>query len=463
MQYDEGFAALNSGDFKTAVNQLEQAALDTNYVSDIINHAYTLALYRAGETQRLAEVAFRVGNLLVESDPGSAMDYFQRALIAGLDPARVRVIGQVHEEWAVPASNSLPSPPITRVAHVVDLLRPDNGMLRYIQMLTASLKRRGVESTVFTTEDTASWFFNPKPFAPFQSVEVDAETVIAAVEGDFIERAERVAAAIRASEVQVAFFHGNLNNQIMARVAAFRPAPIQINVNHCGEMAADLFNGYVHLTWSALEETMFESHHAEWIPLASDAEERLQASRPIARQTLGFESASCVSATFGSLSKSSGKGYLRIVSELLRRSPKHFHLFVGGGDVKAIRGYLHSEGVLTRVRFLGDMLDVAPVLESVDVYLDSFPTSNNAGVLDAMAAGKPVVTMKQTGGELVAAEDLTAANESEYFEIAERLVHTPSLRATLGQTMKERFQAEFRPSRLGERYVAFLNRLLESR
>jgi glycosyltransferase involved in cell wall biosynthesis len=108
------------------------------------------------------------------------------------------------------------------------------------------------------------------------------------------------------------------------------------------------------------------------------------------------------------------------------------------------------------------MVDAAPVLGSVDIYLNSFPTSNNAGVLDAMAAGKPVVTMKQTG-ELVAAEELTAANEAEYFEIADRLVHTPSLRAALGQTMKDRFQAEFRPSRLGERYVAFLNRLLESR
>jgi len=35
---------------------------------------------------------------------------------------------------------------------------------------------------------------------------------------------------IHASGIKVAFFHGSLTEQITARVAAMRPAPIQINV-----------------------------------------------------------------------------------------------------------------------------------------------------------------------------------------------------------------------------------------
>ena len=86
MNYEPAFQALKNGDFRTAVPLLEKAALETAYSSDIINHAYTLALYHAGEKSRLADVAFDVANALLEHDPASAMDYFQRALIAGLDP-----------------------------------------------------------------------------------------------------------------------------------------------------------------------------------------------------------------------------------------------------------------------------------------------------------------------------------------------------------------------------------------
>ena len=90
MSYEPAFEALKNGDFRTAVTLLDKAALETGYTSDVINHALTLALYRAGEKSRLADIAFRVANSLVEHDPSSAMDYFQRALIAGLDAERVR-------------------------------------------------------------------------------------------------------------------------------------------------------------------------------------------------------------------------------------------------------------------------------------------------------------------------------------------------------------------------------------
>ena len=92
MSYEDAFEALKNGDFPAAVPLLERAARETGYTSDIINHAYTIALYRTGDKPRLADVSFRVASLLLEHDPGSAMDYFQRALFAGLDSQRVRQI-----------------------------------------------------------------------------------------------------------------------------------------------------------------------------------------------------------------------------------------------------------------------------------------------------------------------------------------------------------------------------------
>src|SRR5439155_21718317 len=117
VSYEEAFEAMKNGDFHAAVPLLEKAARDTGYTSDIINHAYTLALHHAGEKPRLAEVSFRVGNSLLQHDPASALDYFQRAMFAGLDAKRVRRIGEVFEEWAA-APTEPAQGPSTRVAHL---------------------------------------------------------------------------------------------------------------------------------------------------------------------------------------------------------------------------------------------------------------------------------------------------------------------------------------------------------
>jgi hypothetical protein len=465
VSYEEAFEALKNGDFATAVPLLERAARETDYTSDIINHSYTLALYHAGDKPRLADVAFRVANSLLEHDPASAMDYFQRALFAGLDAERTRHIGRIFEAWAVHPNGRPLGGTVDRVAHIVGCLVSGQAQTDYLKMLVPSLKAQGIESAVFTTEWAASWFFNPAGVPQSENVAIEADMNIASVAGDFSERAERIAQAIRNSGIHVAFFHGNLTEQITARVAALRPVPIQINVDHGSEMDADLFDRRIYLSQNALERTRF-SLPAEWIPMASDIEARLEMSEPVTRQSMGLESASTVSGTFGDLDKVAGTGYLRVLSEIMQRFPKHFHIFAGAGNVRGMRGLLHSEGVLPRVRFLGQVGDVAPLLEMIDVYLASFPHAGVHSILEAMGAGKPVVVLRfppdshyNYGAELVGVRELIAPGEADYIEIADRLLRTPTLRVTQGRAMLDRFRAEFRPARLGERYKAFIEKL----
>lgn len=464
MGYEQAFEALRNGDFKTAAALLERAARETGYTSDIINHAYTLALYRAGEKERLADVSFRIAHSLLQDDPGSAMDYFQRALFAGLDAGRVRKIGEIFETWAAGTPSTGPEGPLTRVAHVVGCLLPGHAPTQYVKMLAASLGQQGIKSTIFTTEWAASWFFNPSGVRQSQPVEIEADVVVAAVEGDFHRRAAQVAEAIRNSGVQVAFYHASLSEQITARVAALGPSPIQINVNHGSEMDADIFDGFIHLFRNAMERTRFKPSPARWIPLASDIEDRLAGASPIGRRSMGLESAGTISATFGNLYKVSGSGYLKALAEILKRSSGNFHLFAGAGDVRAARSFLHAEGVLGQVRFLGHVPDVAPLLPTVDVYLASFPHSGGHSLLEAMGAGKPVVVLKfpsdshyNSGAELVEIPQLVGRTEAEYVEIADSLIRNPALRATRAEEVKTRFGEEFRPVRLGERYVEFLD------
>ena len=429
----------------------------------MINHAYTLALYRVGDKARLAEVSFRVGNELVPQDPASAMDYFQRAMVGGLEQERVRCIGEIFEKWGAPGVETTLDGPVTRVGHVVGCLLPGHAPTQYVRMLVSSLKKQGIESTIFTTEWAASWFFNPDGDPQSQSVDLEADVKIATVDGDFLQRAERIADAIRSSGIQVAFFHGSLNEQITGRVAAMRPARVQINVNHGTEMDADVFNGRIHLFQNAMQRTRFANEPAEWIPPASDIEARMQMSEPVTRQAMGLESATTISATFGNMYEVAGSGYLRALSEIMKRFPKHFHLFAGAGNVRGVRSHLHSEGVLPRVRFLGHVSDVAPLLHVIDVYLASFPHSGGHSILEAMGAGKPVVVLRfppdshyNSGAELVGIRELAAPVEADYIEIADRLLRNPTLRGQQSEIIRDRFRAQFRPERLGERYKAFL-------
>jgi hypothetical protein len=448
VSYEKAFEALKEGDFKAASILLEKAAEETGYASDLINHAYTLALFRSGEKARLSQVAFRVGESLVDTDPGSAMDYFQRAFLAGadgsFDAAQRRRIGEVFELWTVPKDSEAGSVarPIRRVAHVVGSLARNHPPAAYLKMLVRSLKEHGVESSVFTTEWSSSWFINPQGSADAQNLEIDAEVRIASAEGDFNERAGRIAASLRASGAGIAFYHGGLHEQITTRVATLRPVPIQVHVGRSKETVAAPFDVQGGI-----------------LP-ASDIEARMQANPPHTRQSMGLESAGSVSATFGDLNKVGASGYLQALGQVLQRFSRHFHLFAGSGDVKAIRAYLHAEGVLPRVRFLGPMSDVAPVMGVVDIYLASFPHPGDDRLLDAMGAAKPAVALRyppdspyNSSAEILGVPELIASRESEYAEIAMRLIRDPEARERAASAVMARFQKEFHPSSLGPRYL----------
>jgi len=465
--YDDAFEALQSRDYRRAAALLEQAAQETRYASDLINHAYTLAIYHAGDRERLAEAAFQIGNSLAASDSASALDYFQRAITAGLDAGRACEIGEFLERRAASPDarpGEMPAGAVGRVAHVIGSLVPGQPATEYLKLLVASLALQGIQSTVFTTEWSASWFFNPAGVVQSQAVQLEADVTVASVEGDFEERATRIADTLHASAVPIAFFHASSVEMITARTASLRPAPLQVHVVHDGDIDADLFDARIYLSENALRRSRF-SKPAEWIPPASDIVDRLQTSTPVTRHSLALESDAAITATFGDLQNVSVGNYLNVLSEILKRFPKNVHLFAGAGNVRAVRSFLHSEGVLPRVRFLGQMVDVAPLLDIVDVYLAPFPQADVLPILDAMGASRPVVcrgsapdSPHNAAAELVGIPELIAESEGAYIQIADRLLRNPMQRSTRGDAMLDRFRREFRPGRLGERYKEFMSR-----
>jgi glycosyltransferase involved in cell wall biosynthesis len=460
--------ALRSGDFDRAGTLLKHVVEEHQYASPVLNDAYTLALYKAGRRSELADASFQIGNRLRNSDPAAAMDFFQRAIFNGISPEQVREIGEWHERRAARTIQDRSGPKIRtdRVAHVVGCLLSGHAPSLYVQLLSKALKARGVESHVFTTEWAANWFFNPTGAHQSERIEIDAPTVIAPIDGNFEERADRVAAAIRSAKIDIAFYHNSLAEQITTRVAALRPARIQVNVNHAQEVAADLFDGFIHLFENGVRRTRFPFRQWRHIPLISDIEDRLSSCARRTRQSLGIDSAQTVSGTFGNLYKVYDATYLHTMAKIMKRFPAHFHIFAGSGDNASIKEFFRQEGLLPRILFLGHMPDVAPLLDCIDIYLNSFPESGGQSVLEPMAAAKPVVIRRyaeeshyNVGAELAGLPDLIAASEEEYVGIAQRLLENPDLRQTCGEFLRQRFRANFRPARLAEQYLDFMKSL----
>jgi Glycosyl transferases group 1 len=312
----------------------------------------------------------------------------------------------------------------------------------YMTLLVESLKERGVESQVFAAGSS---------------------------DGDLAEPSNRIAQEIRDAGLQIVFFHTSPSDDFAARVASLRAAPIQVNVNHGSEIDGDVCDGFIHLTQNAMARSRFSSLPSVWIPPSSDIEKELQSSTFQTRESLGLEAASSVSATLSTPPRDRNIGFIRIIVELLKRHPQQFHFLGGISDVRAIRGLLHSEGVLPRIRFLGQNSQASPLLAVVDVYLAAFPDTNGNGVLEMMAAGKPVVALRQgqdsefnTAAELVGEKELTPATPAEYLDLADRLIRDTATRSRLGDAMQKRFFMEFTPSQMADRYMEFVT-LLQNR
>ena len=463
MSQEDALQALRVGDFARAASLLGPMVEKNRSGSDVLNQAYTLALHKTNGPE-LPSVAFKIATQLASRNPGLAADYFQRAILTGIGQDRIQEVSDWQESIAERGVRKDRDEIRTdRVAHVIGCFLPGHAPSLYIQLLAKSLKGLGVESHVFTTEWTSSWFFNPPGVVQSDPPDVDAAVAVADIEGDFFERAGHIAEAIRASEIDIVLYHCGPSEQITVRVAALHPASIQINVNHAEEVSADLFEGFAHLFQNGLERTLMGHRPKRWIPLISDIEDRLAVAKPMSRSELQLEAADTVSGTFGNLFKASDPLHMETIARILREHPNHYHVVAGAGDQTPIRTFFEAEGLIERIRFVEHIPDIAGMLEMIDVYLNSFPVSAGQSILEAMAASIPPVIRKyphathfNVGAELADMPDLIAGSEDEYVRIASRLIDNPDLRAHCGELLKTRFRAEFRPEGLGSKYLDFI-------
>ncbi|HET6666201.1 MAG TPA: glycosyltransferase [Intrasporangium sp.] len=173
--------------------------------------------------------------------------------------------------------------------------------------------------------------------------------------------------------------------------------------------------------------------------------------------------------TVGNLLPVKNHGYLlRILAEAKRQGYRYtLDIFGEGMERPNLSRLAHELGLADRVRFLGFQPDVAEQLPAYDAYVHtSYSESSCIAVMEAMAAGLPVVTTES--GAL--AELLDDPDQGRYWPIDEParaaeilvgLLASEAERARAGRAARARFERDYAADVVVPRLLAFMDGVQE--
>lgn len=252
----------------------------------------------------------------------------------------------------------------------------------------------------------------------------------------------------------------------VAKVAAsVGLAPAQVFLNTSYEQFCGRFDAILETVSESQIATSVNPAIAKFVGTGLVAGEALDRASALPRESLEVPASAVIFGTFGRLQKCCEEGFLTASSAILRAAPSAYLVFAGPAyenEEQVLRRQYQAVGVLDRVRFLGPREDDVPaLLKAIDVYLDTFPFPGAQSVLEAMWAGRPVVSMRTvvdpnldrtgTGPTTAVAERFLgeqapiapAGDIERYIALAVTYAMNPQHRVEAGRLLEERARTCF--------------------
>lgn len=231
-----------------------------------------------------------------------------------------------------------------------------------------------------------------------------------------------------AKPLKVLFEHGTLPRfrGFDLAIASTEDAPLLF-----GEQLAKLATKVIALPFCS-------DRRAQWMPGA------------MSKANLGLEEGDFAAITISNhLVKRLSPQFCQTISSILRRCTKMHYALIGPvADMSALKKRFDSD-VQSRIRFCGSSKSPANLARVADLYFNEFPWGGCLGILDALAAGCPVVAMYDEkgpaqgryGGLLMGREFAVRSNDpNHYIELACRLYQEPLLYFQASQRAFTRYE-----------------------
>lgn len=172
---------------------------------------------------------------------------------------------------------------------------------------------------------------------------------------------------------------------------------------------------------------------------------------PYTKESLKFPKDSFIMTTISNhLNDRLSADMCQAIGTILQRCPKAYYAPIGEKPNNArIRSLFAPYGVNDRIVFMGLQYRPSQIARSMELYLNEFPFGSGLGMLDAMAAGCPVVSMYDAngpaqaryGGVYFGLDRIIKTNKVEdYIELACRLYHDPAFYKEWSEHAKEQYQ-----------------------
>lgn len=270
----------------------------------------------------------------------------------------------------------------------------------------------------------------------------------------YIQSAEIVASILQQGQFDIAVFHGpDIINTLCTRLT---DVPLKVLFEHGSQPSYPGFDLVVVSTIEAKD--IYKEEHEKMhikvaaLPFAVDVRSDWL-PEPIPKAELGFPDDALIMTTISNrLDSRLGKEMCLAIVEILQKVPKAFYAPMGmvSGEERFLK-FFSEHGVGDRVKFLGQKIypSSSQCARSMQLFLNEFPFGSCLGILDAMAAGCPVVTMYDVNGPQQARyggsffgvdRAITSGLRQDYVELACKLLTDPMMHQEWSQHAQQQYE-----------------------
>ena len=361
--------------------------------------------------------------------------------------------------WYTPQPREAAGPQL-KIGYLTSSIADDEAPAKMVLGLSKHLDLKDTKFNVYSTEALARrerQTFTQGPFVG-SSAKRGKETIetltrrksapwLAPIDHDLASAAKELASQIAKDGIDVLLIDAQLNDPVAALVANWPVAHAKVNVVRRSPMLAGAVQAaiYVDANLQKIEESGWKKRNVPTHFVQEGVE--ISAIEPAAtlRSAFGIPEQSIVLATVADADTILAGDYVETVVQLLRQHPQAVLLVAGDSDTAALKRRMDAAGLGKRCGIAGKRKDLVEFVKMADVYLAPMGSANTAGILAAMAAGRPVVAMAGGADESQRAqafvgEAAVAVDVADYLDKTNRLLRDATARAMAGEQLKQAAQ-----------------------
>lgn len=284
--------------------------------------------------------------------------------------------------------------------------------------------------------------------------------------------AQNVAKLLQQLQSDIVIFHGT--DEVNCLCSCLSDVPIRVMLEHGSPPTYPCFDLAILSTEDTWKQNREEYHRHGMescaLHFCINVRERWE-DEPYSKKELGFPEDSFIMTTISNhLKHRLSLEMCQAIAEILQRCPNAYYAPIGGidkEDLNRLNSFFETYHVKDRVIFLGSKSNPSQYARSMNLYLNEFPFGSCLGMLDAMAAGCPVVSMYDENGIQQAKYGgiyfgldrvITNGKKEDYINLACALIQNKEMY----QEWSNHANAQYEKQADEVKYVKRLEKILES-